>query len=298
MDKIYNWQGNELNVGGGVGSEYNVKGICHRGLNYSTSASGTFVINNEDGAPENTIPAYKLAAQRGFKYVETDVAFTSDGVPVLLHDDTIDRTSNGTGSISSLTLAQAQSYVFNKIKYSGVDQTVPGYPDVTIPTFADFIKLCKDLSLHPYIELKVSGGYTEAQIQGVVDMVEANGMKGKVTYISFDATYLGYVKNHDANARLGYLRFDEDSTNYKLNAAAITAAQNLRTGSNEVFISARTYTHSACVLCLNAGIPFETWGICNDDTKANIIGLDPYITGVTSNKWDAGKVLYENAIGS
>lgn len=290
MDKIYDYKGTELSVGGsGIGGGYIVKGICHRGLNYSTSSSGTFVINNEDGAPENTLPAYQLAAQRGFKYVECDVAFTSDGVPVLLHDDTINRTSNGTGSISSLTLAQAQSYVFNKIKYSGVDQTVPGYPDVTIPTFEDFIKLCRNLSLHPYIELKSSGGYTEAQIQGVVDLVEANGMKGKVTYISFSATYLGYVKAYDQNARLGYIV-------NSVNATGISTALGLQTGSNEVFIDSKTYTQSECALCLAAGLPFETWGICYNDTKADIIGLNPYITGVTSNKWDAGKVLFEDAI--
>lgn len=296
MDKIYNYQGSELNVAG-IGGSYLVKGICHRGFNYSTSASGTFVVNNDDGAPENTLPAYVLAAKKGFKYVETDVAFTSDGYAVLLHDASINRTSNGTGNISSLTLAQARSYIYNKIQYNGVSQTVPGYDSVTIPTFADFIKLCRNLSLHPYIELKSDGSYTEAQIQSIVDMVDAAGMNGNVTYISFNPTYLGYVKDYDDEARIGFLVFDVSSSpSPGLTQANIEAALALRTGKNDVFMSSRAMTDAACTLCRSNDIPLETWGICNDDTKANIIALNPYFTGVTSNKWDAGKVLYENAI--
>lgn len=291
MDKLYDYNGVQLEIGGtGIGVSYIVKGINHRGYNYSTSASGAVVVNNMDGAPENTLPAYILSAQKGFKYVECDISFTSDNVAVLLHDSTINRTSNGTGAIGSMTLAQAQAYKFNYI----LGTVISGYSDVTIPTFEDFIKLCRNLSLHPYIELKEG---TEAQIKGVVDLVEAAGMKGKVTYISFNATYLGYVKDYDAFARLGYVRNNETGAD-AIDATAITTAQGLMTGTNEVFMDTKTYTTTAVQLCLNAHIPMETWGICYADTKADIIGLNQYITGVTSNKLDAGKVLYDSAIGN
>ena len=69
-----------------------VKGINHRG--YATVA------------PENTLPAYQLSAKKGFRYVETDVLFTSDNVPVLLHDITIDRTSNGTGNSAYIRISR------------------------------------------------------------------------------------------------------------------------------------------------------------------------------------------------
>ena len=295
MDAIFDFQGTKLDIVGGGGCGYLVKGINHRGYNYSTSASSPVVVNNADGGPENTLPAYILSAQKGFKYVECDVAFTLDGYAVLLHDSTINRTSNGTGAINSLTLAQAQSYNFNYI----LGTEIPGFSGVTIPTFEDFIKLCRDLSLHPYIELKSDGSYTEAQIQSIVDMVEAAGMKGKVTYISFNPTYLGYVKDYDDEARLGFVVFDASaSPSPGLTQANIDIALALRTGKNEVFMDSRVMTDAACSLCISNDIPLETWGICNDDTKANIIALNPYFTGVTSNKWDAGKVLYENAIGS
>ena len=79
-----------------------VKGVNHRG--YSTVA------------PENTLPAYVLSRKMGFQYAECDVSFTSDGVPVLLHDSTIDRTSDGSGSIGSLTLEEVRQYDFGSWK--------------------------------------------------------------------------------------------------------------------------------------------------------------------------------------
>jgi glycerophosphoryl diester phosphodiesterase len=68
--------------------------IAHRG------ASGS--------APENTMAAFELAARQGADAIELDVRLTADGVPVVLHDAMLDRTTNGQGPLGSLTLAQVQ----------------------------------------------------------------------------------------------------------------------------------------------------------------------------------------------
>ena len=59
-------------------------------------------------APENTLPAIQNAFALGSDWVEVDVRFTADAVAVLMHDETVDRTTNGTGLLASLTLAQVQ----------------------------------------------------------------------------------------------------------------------------------------------------------------------------------------------
>jgi glycerophosphoryl diester phosphodiesterase len=66
--------------------------IAHRG------ASGS--------APENTMPAFELAVQQGADAFELDVRLTGDGVPVVLHDPTLDRTTDGKGALSALSLAE------------------------------------------------------------------------------------------------------------------------------------------------------------------------------------------------
>ena len=54
--------------------------------------------------PENTIASFDLAVESGFKLIELDVHLTSDNIPVIMHDETVDRTTNGTGNINSLSL--------------------------------------------------------------------------------------------------------------------------------------------------------------------------------------------------
>lgn len=261
METIYTAQGEPIITT----TDYYVKGIAHRGFSSI--------------APENTLPAYILAKKKGFRFVETDVSFTSDGVAVCLHDATIDRTSNGTGNISSMTWAQVQQYDFGSWKSAE-------YAGTKIPSLSQFLDLCRDIELHPYIELKYTANYTELQVQGLVAIVASKGMAGKVTWISFDETYLGYVKAADPTARLGFI-------SRSTTASDINKAVALKTTSNEVFFDTEQTSLSAVSAVKAGGLPMEVWTI---DSEASIIALDSYITGVTSNSLVASKVLYDNAM--
>ncbi len=242
-----------------------VKAINHRG--YSVVA------------PENTLSAYKLSKLKGFKYVECDVAFTFDGIPVLLHDTTIDRTSNGTGNISDMTFEEVRTYDFGSWKNTC-------YADEKIPSFKEFIQLCRNIGLYPYIELKDVVSAEQCQI--LIDIVNGNGMKGKVTWISFNTHSLTNIKNIDASARLGYLiKVSTSESPYIIPNALL-----LKTDTNEVFIGwdVSKLTDDAVELCIQNSIPIEAWTV---NTENEILSLNTYITGVTSDSIIAGKVLYE-----
>lgn len=246
-------------------------------LNYDVTVHSTNHRGYNTVAPENTLPAYILSKKMGFTYVECDVSFTSDGVAVLLHDNTIDRTSNGTGNINNLTFAQVRQYDFGSWKSAA-------YTGTQIPSLEEFLLLCKRIMLHPYIELKDSATYTEAQIQGIVDMVRDCGMRGKVTYISFSATYLGYVKDYDDEARLGYVA--------NANTSHLSTVQALQTGKNDVFynVNYTTVTSAIREVYAAAGIPMEVWTV---NSESAILDMDPYISGIASDSLMAGKVLFE-----
>ena len=245
----------------------NVKGIAHRG--YSAIA------------PENTLPSYILAAKKGFKYMETDVCLTSDGVPVLLHDDTIDRTSNGTGTIYNMTLAQVRQYDFGSWKSSE-------YTGVQIPTLEEYLSLCRSLMLHPYIEIK-DVPFTQQQVENVVNLVHKYGLKGKATIMSFNLTYLEYVKDYDDTMRLGYPPNGVPTVN------DLNVCKSLQTGKNEVFCDPQynKVTDAICDMFREEGIPIEVWVV---DSESTILSLNPYISAVTSNSLHAGRVLYDNSI--
>lgn len=268
---LYDIDGNAIDTGGNSGViDYDeiLKSINHRGYNIV--------------APENTIPAFKLSKRNGFDYVETDVQFTSDGVAVLIHDSTINRTArnaDGTSvgtsdiSVNSKTYEQLLDYDFGIWKSND-------YAGTKIPSFEDFIALCKKIALHPYIELKAG---TQAQIEGLVNMVKACSMEKNVTWISFNATRLGYVKAYDGEASLGLLSDNGTAEN-------VATVQGLATAYNEVFLDCGNRTAEAVGRCKTAGIPMEVYTL---DNTSYIIALDTYVTGVTSNSLIAGKVLYD-----
>lgn len=267
--KLYDYNGTEIfnsdDISDNAHVDYDrtIKGIAHRG--YSTVA------------PENTLPAYKLARQMGFYYVETDISITSDNVPVLLHDTTIDRTSNGTGNIADMTFEQVREYDFGSWKNAK-------YAGTKIPSFAEFMSLCKALELHPYIEIKSTQTFSQTQIEMLVDIVRSYGMADKVTWISFSDTYLSHVKNHNSKARIGFVVSNVTATD-------ISKAQALKTSDNYVFIDANIsrVTETTITLCYDAELPLEIWTL---DSESGIMSLNSYISGVTSNDLIAGKVLY------
>lgn len=233
--------------------------------------------------PENTLIAFKKSALLGWGAVETDVRYTSDGVPVLLHDDSINRTArnadgtviSSTINIDSITYAQAQTYDFGI--YKG-----PEFAGTKIPTFQEFVELCRNLSLNMYVELKV------ANTGPLVNIVKACGMMDHVTWISYSEGLLGSVLGDFPTARVGLLA-------NTLDAAIVNNALALKNDKNEVFVALSTASiDSAAVQTLiENDLPLEAY-TPNDD--ATIAALDPYVTGVTSDYIVAGRSLYDQNI--
>ena len=234
-----------------------VRGINHRGFNVD--------------APENTLPAFRLSRLNGFNYVESDVRFTQDNVPVLLHDNTVDRTSNGNGRISDLTFEQVRELDFGSWKNLA-------FANVRIPSFGEFLTLCSRIDLSPYIELK-DGSYS--QILDLVKMVKSYGLEERATYISFSYKLLEYIRDADPAARIGYLCGE-------ITDSIIRECESLQSGYNTVFLDSCVYGNESVMKCQQAKIPLEIWTI---DSMETILSLPDYISGVTSNCLHAGRVL-------
>ncbi len=242
--------------------DYDVKSVNHRG--YSTLA------------PENTLIAYLYSYLAGFRYVECDVSFTRDGHAVLLHDGSIDRTSDGSGSISSITLEMAREYDYGSWK----DMSFKGE---TIPTFEEFIALCAELGLHPYIEIKES--ITAEEAKSLVDTVSKYGLLDDCSWISFQAASLRAILEVDSTARVGYVCNSVDDN-------TIYTCRGLKNGKNSVFVDVNysAANANAVSLCKAANLALEVWTV---NSETDVLALDPYISGVTSDYILAGELLSE-----
>ena len=106
-----------------------------------------FMITAHRGAsfefPENTLLSMRRAVEAGADMIEFDLRGSADQEPVLLHDETIDRTSNASGKPEEHTLSELKSYNFSYF-LQGVRRETPAYSDVTIPTFEEVLAEFRD----------------------------------------------------------------------------------------------------------------------------------------------------------
>jgi glycerophosphoryl diester phosphodiesterase len=236
----------------------NVKAIAHRG--------------DTIDAPENTIPAYQKAKEKGFSYVESDVRFSSDGYPVMAHLDEVE--GNPGVYVSTSTLAELQSLDVGSWKSAE-------YTGTKIPTFKEFITFCKKNNLHPYIHVK-AGDTT--QLQGLSTTVKRLGMSERVTWLCQSGSYATAVTAVESKARIGYMTPDISQTR-------IDAANTLKTGQNEVFLDVEysVVDQTGSDLCLDNGFGLECY-IVNDETA--VINLSEIgVTGITTDTMNVAEVL-------
>ncbi len=97
--------------------------------------------------PENSLGAIRHAAEVGCDYAEVDVQHTADGVLILMHDGTVDRTTDATGEVTSLSWAELQ-----EMTLLGGE---PGNPESTdVPLFVDALALARELGIMLYVDQK------------------------------------------------------------------------------------------------------------------------------------------------
>lgn len=128
--------------------------------------------------PENTVPAFLAAMVVGAEGIEMDVQLTSDGHVVVCHDETIDRTSDGTGSIADLTLEQLRARSFARSR--------PGWGFAAIPELDDVLALVAHGRATLNIELKNAVIRYEGLEERVVEAVRRHRMTNRVVLSSFN----------------------------------------------------------------------------------------------------------------
>ncbi len=137
-------------------------------------------------APENTLAAFEKALEIGADGIELDVRLCADGVPVVIHDATVDATTNGTGRVDAMKLAQLKRLDTG----SSFD---PAFAGERIPTLAEVLEaLGHKLLLN--IELKGRGLTNRGLERAVVDLIEQHALEEHVLLSSFSPLALRRVQ--------------------------------------------------------------------------------------------------------
>lgn len=160
--------------------------------------------------PENTLLAFEKAAQiKGLTGIELDIQMTKDRELVVIHDEKVDRTTDGTGYVRDFTLAG--------LKQLHIDAGTN--PIQRIPTIEEVLDLLENglrSGLMMNIELKNSVYPYEGMEAKIVELVQKRGLQNAVIYSTFYAKSLEKLRELDPDASLGILDTKVSDCLYKL----------------------------------------------------------------------------------
>lgn len=146
-------------------------------------------------APENTMPAFELAYQYRADGIETDVQLTKDNIPVLIHDETVNRTTDSIGFVKDYSYKDLQALDAGKWKS-------PSYTNTKIPTLDDLLAWNQDKHLKLNIELKNDKIAYKKLEEIVIDKLKKYNMEKETILSSFSEKSIKRL--HDIHSPVPY----------------------------------------------------------------------------------------------
>lgn len=208
------------------------------------------------GAPENSLAGLALAARLGCRGVEFDTMLSADGVPILMHDDTVDRTTNGHGPVAALTVAELRRL------------DIGSEP---VPLLAEALEYCARLGLWANIEIKAGAGGDDERLGRIVGKFLAERWNGRGVVSSFSPVAL-------AAARAQAPRFGHALLASTLPADWLAKKEEL--GAIAVHVNAKYLTAENIAAVRRAGLTLACYTV-NDRSRAEELfatGVDAIFT--------------------
>ena len=223
------------------------------------------------GAPENTLSAFSLAAKKGYSYIECDIRWTSDNVPVVCHNPSLGRPAEGFGNISQMTFDKLRKYRFSSYKKTD-------YEDEAIASYEDMIKLCKKIGLNPYVEVYDGEVFTAKRAAQLIDIARKYNMEYRITWISSYFNVLMTIKEVSVqpDLRLLYVCSVKDYT-LKWKMSELKNATN-RVGLD---VNYRYLDENYIDFMKRAGFDMECWTVNDASTAQQLINMG--VTGITTD---------------
>ncbi|UVI32900.1 glycerophosphodiester phosphodiesterase [Paenibacillus spongiae] len=210
-------------------------------------------------APENTLAAFKLAlSDADIACIELDVHLSKDGVPVVIHDHTLDRTTNGTGFVQSLTYEELRSL-------DAGSWYAPQYHDEKLPTLEEVLLLTKG-RCRLAVELKKIGNMYEGIEQKVIDLILRYEMKEQVVLSSFDHDSMKKVNEIDSSFMTGLIF---------LGNPTLLLEQLQYTGARSISIHHAFITKALMDQMTEHGIDVGVWTVDDTAIMARMMDLYP-----------------------
>ncbi|MBM7648642.1 glycerophosphoryl diester phosphodiesterase [Bacillus ectoiniformans] len=247
---------------GASSNDKDILNVAHRG------ASGH--------APEHTITSYKMGEQMHGDYIEIDLQMTKDGELIAMHDETLDRTTNGTGQVKDHTLAEIKQLDagswFNE-KYP--EMAKPEYAGLKVPTLDEVFQTFGK-NANYYIETKSPEVYPGME-EALLEKVKQYGInKDTLLVQSFSAASL--LKMHDLDPSVNLVQLMWYTSPATLSDAELAAVKQyaIGIGPNSSMID-QEYVHKV----VNSGLEIHPYTVNEKEEMQKLI--DWGVTGIFTN---------------
>ena len=218
-------------------------------------------------APENTSIAFQKALELHPDAVELDVHLSKDGELIVIHDDTVDRTTNGKGKVAELTLSELKSFDAG----SWFDKQ---YQGERIPTLKEALSLMRNKTIVA-VELKAAGTAEKA-----VPLIEQLDMTDQVMIFSFYPEYLKSVKHLNPKIPLLHLFYIQPESKSQV-APLFLIHQTLSAYANMLGINANAVTPQLIDTAHKRGIGIGVYTVNEENDMRTILQLG--VDAIVSN---------------
>lgn len=206
-------------------------------------------------APENTLAGLRLAARLGCHGVEFDAMLAADGIPVLIHDETLERTTSGRGPVAALNAAQL-------VRLDAGGRHHPAFAVEPLPTLDQALRLCAELGLWANVEIKPSRGQEAAT--------------GRAVARHAAAAAAGLLLSSFSSAALSAAAAEAASLPRALLVEAIPSDWSQRlaaAGAGALHCAARALTAAAREAVLAAGFPLACYTVNRRDAAERLFAM-------------------------
>lgn len=237
-------------------------------------------------APENTMEAFKMAYEMGADGIELDVQLTLDGQLVVIHDETVNRVSDGAGFVKDMTLGELKSLQFNR--------THPEYRDARIPLLEEVLAFFSQRKFWINIELKNSVFSNDGLEAMTLMLVKKYGMLDRIIFSSFNHFSMRKMAALEPMAQTAFLT-SEIQTNVK---------QYLQENQTSIYHPAAYLLERQDLLCgmpqeqdiitdlQESGIRINTWTVNSGKQMRSLCNRG--VDGIITNKPDLASEIRDD----
>lgn len=201
--------------------------IAHRGIGF--------------GYPENTLEEFKVAAKNGVKFVECDVRLTKDKQWVIMHDETLERTTTAIGKVADKTL----KYIKNNSIKNGKQVTA-----YKVPTLEEFINFCKNNDVYPLIDFKLEN-VSDQDFDSFFNIIKNNNLEDKVIIGAHSSKIINLIRKKSSLVKLGCL--------FNINQKNLEYIQSI--GNAFIYTNYEQYNDKNIKLCKENNVKMGAWTV-------------------------------------